>query len=30
VDVPNSTTTNLVTVPVDSSAGAVFYRLLYP
>lgn len=26
-DVPGSTTTNSVTVPVDSSRGAVFYRL---
>lgn len=27
VDVPGSTTTNSVTVPVDSARGAVFYRL---
>lgn len=27
VDVPGSTTTNSVTVPVDSTRGAVFYRL---
>jgi hypothetical protein len=30
VDVPNSTTTNHVVVPIDPGSGAVFYRLAIP
>ena len=30
ITVPNSTTTNHVVVPIDSSSGAVFYRLAVP
>jgi rhamnogalacturonan endolyase len=29
-DVPGATTTNSVTLPVDSNHGSVFYRLIYP
>jgi hypothetical protein len=29
-DVPNSTATNRVVVPVDSANGSVFYRLAFP
>lgn len=29
-DVPDSTTTNLMTFPLDPSVGSVFYRLIYP
>ncbi|MCO5053914.1 MAG: PA14 domain-containing protein [Verrucomicrobiae bacterium] len=30
VDVPDSSTTNWFTIPVDPSVGTVFYRLIYP
>lgn len=30
VEVPNSTTTNQFTFPVDPTVGTVFYRLIYP
>ncbi len=30
VDVPNSTTTNRVVVPIDPANGSVFYRLAWP
>jgi hypothetical protein len=30
VTVANSTTTNSVTIPINSANGAVFYRLVYP
>jgi hypothetical protein len=29
-DVPDSTTTNSVTLPIGSENGAVFYRMVYP
>ncbi len=30
VDVPNSTTTNQISIPIDPGNGNVFYRLIYP
>jgi len=30
IDVPGSTTTNNVTLPVDATVGNVFYRMVYP
>jgi hypothetical protein len=29
-DVPGATQTNEIILPVDTSAGSVFYRLIYP
>jgi len=29
-DVPGSTTTNQIIMPVDPANGAVFYRMVYP
>ena len=30
VDVPNSTLTNRITLPIDPTLGSAFYRLIYP
>jgi len=30
IDVPGSTATNMMTLPVDPAIGNVFYRLIYP